>query len=231
MEKRSSWENTSPLDSDGGTRQLVGHVVSLGESPRILGYDVASDLVCHYSFAEMMLLMLTGELPERDKGRAFDIALGLLSPVSVAEAPCHAAVLARIAGADTTGLIGVASVALAEQTRVWLSKLAPFLEWLDHAEGAPPTTSLEKGDRDGETAEPRRLLRDIGSAIPGMEHDLERDALVLAVLHHCGLTTSAQIEAAVVMARLPCVMAEVHAYTPGKLDEYPVNLPHFRYEE
>lgn len=232
MSKKENWKNTSPLDVDLHPNHLMAHVVEAGESTRIFGYDVVSDLACHYSFAEMILLLLTGELADRSKGRAFEMTLGFLSPASVAEAPTHATVLARIAGADSAGLVGVASVALAEQARDWLSRYESFLRWLENIDGDPPEMSIETdGGKRRLTAEMKKMLAQSGVSHTGLDYELNKDALILTALYDCGLTAPHQIEGAVVMARLPCLMAEAHACTPGKLDTYPMNLPPFKYEE
>lgn len=232
MSNKENWKNTSPLDLSHHPNSLEAHVVESSESMRIFGYDVVSDLVCHYSFAEMILLLLTGELPDRSKGQAFETTLGFLSPVSIAEAPAHAAVLARIAGANSAGLVGVASVALAEQARDWLSRYEPFLRWLENTDGEPPAVSIEvDDDKRRLMVEMKKLLALSGVSHGGLDYDLNKDALILTALYECGLTTPHQIEVAVVMARLPCLIAEAHAYVPGKLDAYPINLPPFKYEE
>ena len=54
---------------------------------------------------------------------------------------------------------------------------------------------------------------------------------LILLLCACGLTRSEQIEAALVLARLPSTLAEGLAETPTQFAHYPINLPQFAYEE
>src|SRR5258708_5243088 len=92
---RAPPRRAGPIDVGLWPSQLTARVVDGGFRPRILGYDVQTDLARHYSFAEVVLLCLCGEVPTREVGRAFEIALSFLAPVSAAEAPAHAAGLAH----------------------------------------------------------------------------------------------------------------------------------------
>ena len=81
---------TGPLDAAEWPEKLTARVVTAGARPRLHGYDVEADLARHYSFTEMVLLSLTGNLPTAQEARAFDVALQFAAPVSVQEAPTHA---------------------------------------------------------------------------------------------------------------------------------------------
>jgi hypothetical protein len=90
-------------------------VVTPGSEPRVHGYDVERDLARHYRFSDVTLLALVGRLPSDEQFEAFDAAMSFLAPLPITEAPTHAAVLARICGAQSSGVIGAAAVALAER--------------------------------------------------------------------------------------------------------------------
>ena len=60
---------------------------------------------------------------------------------------------------------------------------------------------------------------------------LSRDAAVLSVFHAIGLNGPLQMATAVLLARLPAVVAEASYWQPGRFEQYPMNLPYFYYEE
>ena len=91
-----------PLDDVEWPKKLPAHVVTAGPAPRVHGYDVENDLARHYSFSDAIYLSLVGELPNDATSRAFEIALHFLAPVSAAEAPSHAAILARFCDGSTS---------------------------------------------------------------------------------------------------------------------------------
>src|SRR5581483_9322042 len=95
-DSREPPRRAGPIDVGLWASQLTARVVEAGGAPRIFGYDVQAGLARHYSFGEVVLLCLSGEVPPREVGRAFEIALSFLAPVSVAEAPVHAAGLAHL---------------------------------------------------------------------------------------------------------------------------------------
>jgi len=221
-----------PIEEHDWPTRLTANVVQPGPRPRIHGYDVEGDLSRHYSFAEQILLALTGELPDRSSGRAFEVTLAFLSPISVAEAPAHAASLAGLCGASATGTLAVAVLGLAEQGRQWVESHAELLGWLEEPRGEPPrgTTALDGEDRE---AADRFLtqVRRVGLSLPKHTEQLGREAAIVAVLHALGLTSPRQLVAARTIARLPCAVAEADAVRPAGFDGYPMNLPPFRYEE
>ncbi len=221
-----------PIEKRSWPEKLVARVAAPGSPPRIHGYDVEADLACHYSFAETTLLTLVGELPDRRTGRAFEVALQFLAPVTVAEAPSHAAGLAKLCRADTTGTIGIAAVGLAEQARCLVSDNAPLLAWLKRPEGRLPECAIVRDDRERESvARLKSILDSIGFSVPDLLEDMGRDAALLCVLYACGLRHEDQLVSAIVMTRLVCVAAEAHAVEPLRFKDYAMNLPPFRYEE
>ncbi len=223
-------ECRGPMDEPIWPERLTARVVSPGRPPRIRGYDVEGDLAGHYSFAEVVLAALCGEAPDRAAGRAFEIALVWLSPLSAAHAPVHAAGLARLCGADTTGVAGVAAIGLAELARKVAAEHAELLSWLDEARGDPPDGFAPADDEDRRRSDLfRAQIGNAGLELPGAE--LSPTALALCVLHRCGLRSREPIEAALVVARLPCAAAEALEVPPLRFDQYPINLPRFRYVE
>ncbi|HEY1697730.1 MAG TPA: hypothetical protein VGG39_36470 [Polyangiaceae bacterium] len=221
----------SPLDSVEWPTKLVARVVSPGARPTVHGYDVEGDLARDYSFAETVLLALTGEAPEPDLGRAFELVLVFAAPVSVVEAPVHAAVVARACVASPSQLLGVAALGLAEQTRVLVEGLRGFLDALSgNIQDVAPRYCASS---DEERASVGRLRAGLAPFlhVPGLTFDLGRTAAIVAALHACGLRTAEQIECALSWARLPLLLAEALAAKPGSHMQYPVNVPAIVYEE
>jgi hypothetical protein len=107
---------TSPFDGEW-PEQLTARVVDPGPPVRIHGYAVADDLARHRSVSDVTYLALTGELPSEEQSRVFARTMVVLSAITVAEAPAHAAVLARICDGTTSAIIGTAAIVLAEQAR------------------------------------------------------------------------------------------------------------------
>ena len=117
---------SGPVESREWPNTLLARAVGPGQERRIFGYDAERDLAKHYAFSDALLLGLTGELPDEPRARAFAIALTFASPMSVAEAPMHAAVLARVCGVRTGGTLAIAMLALGEQVESLLRRLEPL---------------------------------------------------------------------------------------------------------
>lgn len=138
MSSRVPWdrEAKTPFDEHVWPSTLTARVVSPGADPRIHGYAVESDLARHYRFSDVVFLSLTGELPTDEQSRTFERALILLSPITIAEAPSHAASLSRVCDASHSAVIGTGAIALAEQARFIVrhgrddAALAPIFEML-----------------------------------------------------------------------------------------------------
>ncbi len=215
-----------PLDDVRWPDKLKARVVLPGPRPTIHGYDVETDLARHYSFAETMLLALTGELPAPERARAFEVALHFLSPSSVDHAPVHAAVLARICDVTTSAIVGTAALGLAEQARAVVHGHAAWLRLLE-ARGPRAGDEWAPND-DEERASVQRLREALGSAarsIAVLVEDIGRMPALIATLHFAGLTRADQIESALVMARLPTALAEALATPSHSYRDYPVDLP------
>ena len=223
---------SGPIEEGVWAAKLQAHVVTPGDTPRIHGYAVESDLVRHYSFAESILLALVGELPDETTGRAFEAALHLLAPISIAEAPAHAAALAGLCGASPSGSNQVGAIALAEQARRLIAEQAGLLAALARKEGGAPERYLATSPDDRRAADRLdALLQEIGFRSPLPIRSLARIPGLIAVLYGCGLEAAWQLETALLVARLPCVAAEARAWGPGDFRSYPIDRPPFRYEE
>lgn len=221
-----------PLEVEAFPERLSARVVEPGPTPRVHGYDVESDLARHYRPSDLTLLALTGELPSARVSAAFEVASLFLAPVSVAEAPVHAAVLARLCAAPSSSIAAVASIGLCEQARALVAEHEPLLAWLESGEERLPTRFRSQDPE--EAASVTRL------AVALSEHAFEhavfaqqptRFAALLSVLFACGLSQPAQLEAAILLARLPSTLAEALAEKPTNFSNYPINLPAYVYEE
>jgi hypothetical protein len=223
---------SGPIDVELWPSALAAHVVEPGPAPRIHGYDVEADLARHYSFAELALTALTGSAPDRAHGRAFEIALAFLAPVPVSEAPAHAAGLARLIGADASGVISGAAIGLAERARQLVAAHAELLAWLGSGTGAvPASTQSEEPSQTSAVARLRDALDETRARFPLLNTRPTLTAALIAVLHGVGLTDAPRIEAALALAGLPVTLAEAFAVKPFAFFSYPMDLPAFRYVE
>lgn len=221
-----------PLDAASFPDTLSARVVTPGPRPRLHGYDVEADLARHYTPTDILFLTLTGELPAPDVSAALGIAFAFLAPVSVAHASVHAAVLARTCGTTSSSTIGVAAIALAEQARVLLDDHAAWLAWLaDPSAPFPELYRAADANDAGATERLRDVLASFGFHAAWLAEKPTRSAAVLGVLHACGLTERAELEAAVVTARLPTAVAEAMAVKVADFNQYPTNLPRYTYQE
>jgi hypothetical protein len=227
-----------PVESYAWPTTLEARIITPGEEPRVHGYSVESDLSLHYSFTEAVLLTLTGELPAENQAIAFDVALGFLAPLSVAHAPTHAGVLARICGARFSSVAGIAAVTLAERGRTTLDVNGVLLEWLGRlatsADQQPPSASRAAGESErSSVSRLRKALVHRGVEIPALDpsHDLGRMPALLATLYFAGLEHREQIEAALVLASFASAIAEARTRAVASFREYPMNVPGFVYEE
>jgi len=219
-----------PLEEATFADKLQARVVTPGAAPSVHGYDVEADIAQHYGYAEYLLLCLTGELPEPARARAFNIAMVFLGPLSVAHAPTHAAVLSRLCGSQTSGTIGVASIGLAEQARVLIAEHRELILWLPHPEREFPLR-YRAADDEPSVARLASALAGLGVPVPALLHRPSRDAALIATLWAVGLKRAAQLEAALVLARLPSTVAEAFAERATNFAHYPVNLPRIEYRD
>lgn len=223
--------STSPIDVMPVAEELTAHVISPGPRPRLHGYAVEDDLALHATFAEVMLTALTGELPSREVGRAFEIAMVFTSPIAVADAPAHAAVLAQISGARPSGVLATGAIALAEEATFLVAREIAVFEWLESPHGAPPDSILSEAPDDVRGADAiRAALTHAGLSVAALDHALAPWPARIALFIHCGLTRPALVATAIAQARWPVVAAEAFANHAGDFQSYPIRLPEFAYE-
>jgi hypothetical protein len=222
----------APIDGNVWPSQITARVVDPGPPARVHGYEVAGDLALRYRYTDLLRLALTGELPDDAASRALDLVLQLLAPIDVSEAPAHAGVLSRICGARSSATVGIAALALAEEARHLVAAHAALLGWLD-APGAdfPAELVATSADDVRASARIRAAVLDAGLEVPALAAGPTPAAALLSILHGSGLRSAEQMEAALVIARLPCVLGEAFAASAGDFRSYPMRLPPFRHEE
>jgi hypothetical protein len=219
-----------PVESFPWPTRLAAHVVMPGTAPRLHGYDVQEDIARHYSFSDTVYLALTGSLPTPENSHRFGVALVFLSPCSVAEAPTHAAVLARLCVAKAAGVLQVGAIGLAEQAGFLAHDLEEVRVWLADTGGVFPAAHVADTPEERAAVERFRLALGPGAGtVPGLDQDPTLLAALFCALFASGLTTHAQWTTVFVVARLPVVAAEAFAATPGDFRGYPMDLPHFEY--
>lgn len=223
---------SGPLESAAFPERLRARVITPGAQPQIHGYDVEADLAQHYGFADLLLLLLTGELPTSEVSAAFEVALCFLSPVSVAHASTHASVLARLCGASTSTTIGVAATALGEQARVTLAEHESLLRW-DEASGEPlPEAHLATEEAELRSIERlKTALLPTKLVVPGLSLGPTRNAALILLLRACGLKRKEQMELVFSLSRLPAAISEAFAERATNFGNYPINLPQFSYQD
>lgn len=220
------------LDRQQWPREIRACVVSGSPERRIHGYDVETDLAQHYDFVSTALLAAAGEIPTDAQAQALGIALVFMAPAPVAEAPAHAAMVARLIGATPSAIAGVACTTLAEQARRLVDVHADLARWLDGVTTDPPAHYLARDELDrASVANLRQALGARGIEVPALRHPLNFDAALFALLRFCGLKRPWQVVAFWVMAKMPCALAEAMACKPRSFLSYPMDLPAYRYEE
>ncbi len=219
-----------PLDDENPFPDVIkARVVTVGANPRVRGYDVESDLARHYGTADLTLLALTGELPSDAARRAFEVASLFLAPLPVNEAATHAAVVAKLFGAKSTSVVAVAAIGVAEHARTVLDEHAPLLAALKAKNVELPPEHRARTEDDRAAVERLREVLPRELEVPALSQDPTRTAALIAVLYACGLRRREQLEAVLVHARLPCVLAEALAERATNFANYPTNLPLFSY--
>jgi hypothetical protein len=220
-----------PVEAFAFPKRLRAHVVEPGPRPRVHGYDVHGDLTAHYSFAELVLLAESGELPDEEKGRCFETALCFAFPSGVNEAPGHSALLARLCGATDASVHAVAGVGLAEQAAFSVRTHEPWLAWLDSP--TDPMPSGVQARTEDELRAVERLAVLCGGPMPWPSTVCPTlEAAILAILYaRCGLTSRSSLVTVLMIARLGTVAAEAFAVRPGSFRDYPMDLPRFVYRD
>lgn len=226
-------ELDGPLESGAAfPARLTARVVSPGERARVHGYDVEGDLARHYQASDLLFLTLLGELPTSPVSHAFSVLLMFLAPVSVAHASTHAAVVGRLCGAPASSTFGVAAIGAAEHARSLLDEHAELIGWLRTQRGPLPEAFRGRGEAD--LASVQRLqqaLATTGVSVPALAEGPSRDAALVMTLFALGFKRRERMEAAIMLARIPCAIAEALSERPTNFANYPINLPRFTYTE
>lgn len=218
-----------PIEQREWPTMLDARAVSTsGGERRIYGYDVERDLARSYAFSDTILLALTGELPDDETSRAFATVLTFASAMSVAEAPIHAGVVARLCGVRTGGVLAIGTIALGEHVDTLLRTIGAALD--PPSPAALPAALCARNSDDRASVAHLREALDAALDIPVLALDPSRDVAVVAVLRACGLSTAFQIGSALSIARLPSVLAEAAATKAGDFKSYPMDTPHFEYD-
>jgi len=223
---------SGPIEEQKWAAKLKANVITPGYDSCIHGYSMNEDLIWNYSFTETVLLTLTGEIPAESDRILFETALKFLLPVSVAEAPVHAGVVARLCGASQSGVTGIGAIGLAEQARFIVEQHRGLLEWLDREDKRLPDEYHAADDEERRSVDViRNCVKQAGLEINGLEENPSRISSIIMMLHACGLRKSEQIELSIVMARISSITAEALNVEPGDFRDYPIDLPPFRYQE
>jgi hypothetical protein len=222
-------DDLGPIESREWPSELIAHS-SPADQRRLFGYDVERDLSAFYRFSDIIFLSLRGELPDEARSRAFEIALCFAAPLSVADAPVHAAVLARLCGAREGGVFSTAALTLAEHAATQLSETNAALIARDLSESGPLPEALRARD-DAErnsVASLGRLLEGVLD-VPVLREEPTLEVALVAVLRRCGFISTFEITSVLVLARLPVTLAEASRTKPGEFGTYPIDTPHFEY--
>ena len=201
-----------PVEDGDWPESLPSHVATANEPRHVHGFALLTDLGRHYDFGETAFTILSGTPPSSEWGRAINLAFTALAGTSVAEAPVHAATLSRRCTAPPRTALAIGMLGLTEQADAAINCNGPEEEPDADARalwGELPATVRKT------LGEPR------GSAT----------TLALTILRAAGLTSDVQLIAAISIARLPLLAAEVEAVPPGDLRGYPMRLPDFEYAE
>lgn len=219
-----------PIDEGVWPSRLRGVVAEPG-ARRIHGYSADGDLARYYSSSAVVLLTLTGELPSDAAARAFEIASIFSAPVPAGEGPAHAAHLTRLMGASASAVIGNAAITLAEEARYWVEKYSALFGWLQQGGPFPAgCAATSEADR-AATLSLGARLEEVGFLAPIFRCGVVPApvAAVLGVYYACGLTDPDRAQTAMVVARLPCAVAEGLSARPGYFKNYPMNTPPYEY--
>jgi hypothetical protein len=125
-------------------------------------------------------------------------------------------------------VIGSAGVVAAEQARFIVERHEAWLHWLDEGGERPSGFDVLDDDR-AARIHLNTALEHAGVSID-LPADASRTATLFALLHRIGMRSRPMIEAVVVAARLPVIIAEALAVPPGSFKEYPMDLPPYRYQ-
>lgn len=224
---------SGPFEQWPSPRYLRAAAVEPGPQPRLHGYEFQTDLAQHYSLGEVMLLGLTGAVPEAAAGRAFERALTFAASCPVNEAPTHAAMLARSVGAPVQSALSSGFVVVCEAAAAMVSAHAAVLAWLaceDASAEIPPSARATTDDDAAATARLNALMHDPSLHAFVVPDTLTPNAAVLTVLWRCGLRSEGSLIAALAWAKTISIAAEAIVPPTGSLLDYAATTPDFNYE-
>ncbi|MCX4243022.1 citrate synthase family protein [Paraliomyxa miuraensis] len=224
-------KRTGPFEEGRWPQRLRAVAVSPPPHPRLHGYDIARDLSRHYSLAEVMVLAVTGELPDEASGRALEIALIIASTCPINEAPTHGAALARVMGAPVGNALATGFLIGCEASRATVEDHRELLQWLrDGREGPPPPCARANEDHEADVVEElRRALAPLGPSLAPPK-GTSRTAALLSVMWACGLRCEDALIAALSWAKTLSIAAESVGNPRGELSNLPNRVPDFQYE-
>lgn len=205
---------------------LAAHVVDWREGGAIHGYAIRDDLALHFAPHEVLLLGLTGVEASAVHGRAFGVALTWISACHVGLAPTHSAVLARVSGAPSSAIIGIAATVAAREAEYQLGQHQALLDWLD-ADAPGPFAGWPERDQQWR----RRLADACGLELAALELARDEISAALIVFHAVGLRQRSRMIAAWTWARMIGSLAESLAEAGLDMRTYPLRLPTFDYVE
>jgi hypothetical protein len=220
---------TGPIEAGKWPDALQARVVSPGTEPRVFGYEVFTDLAQHYRLAEVLLLLLTGELPDSRVAEAFETACIHLAPAGVDEPPAHVALLARLCGASDKGVIGAATLALSEQAEHFAARSQPLLDYCN-GHGNYPANRAARNDQERAIVDRlREQLDERGLKVSVFERNPDLESALVATLHRCGLRQGHQLSMVWCLSRFLTVCVEGFAAAPGDFASYPIRCPDYTY--
>ena len=196
----SESEKLSPLDHLFPD-VLTCHVVEVGETPRIHGFEALGDLGENFSAAERLLISLTGEEPLEGAAEILERLLVAFSPRGIDEAPAHAGTVTRLFSNSEESVMSNVLLALSAQAEA----IAKFIFddgqiAIDLSVAATWFSMSEE-----ESREPRAVFRN--------------------AFLSCGLKERWQVATVWVQAALPSVIAESMSAKYLDFENYPMNLP------
>ncbi len=204
-----------PVESGPWPERLPAQVVSPQPPHRVHGFDLCEDLGPNYDFGEYVLTALTGAPPERAWGRAVNLSLTALGAITVADAPVHAATISRRCGAHARTALATGLIGLCEHAA--------------HLLDTPPEETRDPASARRAAALRARMPPQVRTQLDDTASTVE--SVALEVLRRAGLRTPSQLTAALCLAKLPALAAELEATEPGDLRGYPMGTPPFEYVE
>jgi len=201
----SAQTKTSPLDFVF-PEKLKAHVVEVGASPSIHGFDAFRDLGENFDASERLLITLTGEEPLQNAAALMRRLLAAFSPRGVDEAPAHAGTVTRLFCASGENTMTNVLLALGAQANA-------VADWV-----------LNEGTLAIDLSEAARWFLEADFIVDKSDTKDAREVFKEAFLL-CGLQQPWQVATVWMQAALPCVVAESMSTTFMDFENYPMNLP------